>query len=170
MEIKKHTPEGRAITDWMGKGRITWCGPYAIATVCGTAYEPAYQAAKAARGKRHAKGITCGNLKQACETLGVKGKWTMLSNKRVLRKFIEESLRPNEVYVINITRHFLVIDTRDWTTIDNQSLGWCDMEGSKHANKMVHGYFRVENPKFEPSHYNRDFRDDQAEMNFTGEE
>jgi len=169
MTDKKHTPEGRAITDWHGTHRITWCGPYAIATVCGTAYEPAYQAAKRARGKRHAKGITCSNLKEACSALNVKGKWKMLSKKRVLRKFIEESLLPNEVYVIAITKHFLVIDTRDWTTIDNQSLGWCAMEGSKHKNKMVHGYFKVENPKFEPNHNNRDFRDEEALLNFIGE-
>tara|TARA_R100001082_G_scaffold110148_2_gene89176 strand:- start:2984 stop:3496 length:513 start_codon:yes stop_codon:yes gene_type:complete len=167
---QKHTPEGRAITDWHGKQRITWCGPYAIATVSGTAYEPAYQAAKRARGKRHAKGITCRNLKDACASLGVNGTWKMLSKKRALRKFIEESLMPNEVYVVNITKHFIVIDTRDWTTIDNQSLGWCAVENSKHKNKMVHGYFKVENPNFEPSHQNRDFRDQQAEMNFKGGE
>ena len=72
--MTKHTPQRRAITDWMGNQRKTWCGPYAIATVCGTDYEPAYQMAKAVRRKRHAKGITRTDLEDSCYALNVRGK------------------------------------------------------------------------------------------------
>ena len=55
--MEKHTPTRRAITDWIGNQRKTWCGPYAIAVVCGQDYEHSYQTAKSVRGKRHAKSL-----------------------------------------------------------------------------------------------------------------
>jgi hypothetical protein len=157
--MEKHTPARRAITDWMGNIRKTWCGPYAVATVCGTEYEPAYQVAKRARGKRHAKGITMTDLKKSCRRLGVKGEWISIEKatadtaepkkKMKLEKFLP-MLAPNKVYVINVTKHFLVVDTRDFTTIDNQNPEWVAMESTKHINKMVHNYFVVDNPQFDP--------------------
>ena len=59
-------------------------------------------------------------------------------------------LAPNKVFVIQITKHFIVVDTRDFTTIDNQNPEWIAIEASKHINKLVHNYFVVENPKFDP--------------------
>ena len=38
--MTKHNPLQRKITDWTGKQRITWCGPFSVATVAGTEYEP----------------------------------------------------------------------------------------------------------------------------------
>lgn len=157
--MEKHTPNRREITDWIGNKRITWCGPYAIATVCGTSYEPAYQMAKRVRGKRHAKGITNSNLESACKALGVKGEWISVAKatehlakpkpKMKLKNFLP-MLAPNKVFVIQITKHFIVVDTRDFTTIDNQNPEWIAIEASKHINKLVHNYFVVENPKFDP--------------------
>lgn len=154
--MEKHTPNRRAITDWIGNSRKTWCGPYAIATVCGTEYEPAYQVAKRVRGKRHAKGITNTDLMKSCKALGVKGEWHPISivapgnkSKMKLENFLK-LLLPNKVYVIQITKHFIVVDTRDFTTIDNQRPEWIAMEATKHMNKLVHNYFVVENPKFDP--------------------
>ena len=146
--MNKHTPSQRPITDWVGKQRITWCGPYAIAIICGVAYEPAYQAAKLVRGKRHAKGITNSNLKAACRMFGVNGKWKSLEKRTKLSKFLP-TLEAGKVYVIQITKHFLVVDTRDFTTIDNQNREWIAMEATKHKNKLVHSVFEVTNPKFD---------------------
>ena len=78
--MEKHTPTRRPVTDWIGNQRKTWWGPYAIATVCGTGYEPAYQVAKNVRGKRHAKGITISDLKASCKAFGVKGEWHPISS------------------------------------------------------------------------------------------
>tara|TARA_R100000654_G_scaffold32767_2_gene57799 strand:- start:323 stop:820 length:498 start_codon:yes stop_codon:yes gene_type:complete len=148
--MTKHTPNRREITDWIGNKRTTWCGPYAIATVCGTSYEPAYQMAKRVRGKRHAKGITCNNLEKACKLLGVKGKWHTLEKRQKCINFLKsDTLKPNTVYVINVTKHFFILDTRDYTTIDNQVPEWIAAESTKHKNKLVVKYFEVENPKFD---------------------
>ena len=149
MTDKKHTPEGRAITDWHGTHRITWCGPYAIAVVCGTEYEPAYQVARAVRGKRHAKGITVTQMINSCKKMGVTGVNKKLDKKMKLSKWLDQHTLPNKVYVVNTTRHFIIVDTRDWTTIDNQEPEWKAVTASKHINKMVHGYFMVDNPKIE---------------------
>ena len=59
------------------------------------------------------------------------------------------TLKPNKVYVINITRHFFILDTRDYTTIDNQVPEWIAAETTKHGKKLVVGYFEVDNPKFD---------------------
>ena len=71
--MNKHTPQRRQVTCWIGRQRKTWCGPYAVAVVCGTEYEPAYQVAKRVRGKRHAKGITVTQMIKSCKKLGVTG-------------------------------------------------------------------------------------------------
>ena len=156
--MEKHTPKRRQIIYCdTGIARKTWCGPYAIAVVAGTEYEEAYRVARKTRGKRHAKGITNTNLSDSLKRMGVKGKWHPISSvgagtkkKMKLKNFLP-ILLPNKVYVIQITKHFLIIDTRDFTTIDNQNPdAWIAMESSPHLNKLVHNYFVVDNPKFDP--------------------
>jgi len=148
--MNKHNPLERKITDWTGKKRITWCGPFSVALVSGKEYEPAYQTLKNIRGKRHCKGVTTGNISKACKQFGIKGKWTKLDKKRKLSKFVPENLEQGKVYIIQITRHVLVMDTRDWTTIDNQVPEWRAMDASHHWGKrLVHSFYEVENPKFE---------------------
>jgi len=146
--MEKHTPEERQITDWVGRKRITWCGPYAIAVVSGCGYEQAYQVARKVRNKRHAKGISNTDLKKSCTKLGVKGKWHKLEKRTQLKKFLP-TLEAGKVYVVQITKHFIVVDTRDYTTIDNQNPEWTAMESSKHMTKLVHNFFEVHNPKFD---------------------
>tara|TARA_R110002124_G_scaffold211101_1_gene377438 strand:+ start:173 stop:538 length:366 start_codon:yes stop_codon:yes gene_type:complete len=102
------------------------------------------------RGKRHCKGVSNSNIAVACKKLGLKGKWTHLEKKRKLSKFVPENLEQGKVYIIQITRHVLVMDTRDWTTIDNQVPEWRAMDASHHwSKKLVHAFYEVENPKFD---------------------
>ena len=152
--MKKHTPQTRQIIYCdTGVYRTTWCGPYAIAVICGTEYEQAYRTVRAIRGKMHCKGITCDNLTKASAKLGVKGKWVDLEKRQKFGNFMK-TLEKNKVYVINVTKHFLILDTRDYTTIDNQVPKWIAGEMSKHKSKLVSKYFVVENPKFEPKENN----------------
>ena len=81
------------------------------------------------------------------------GEWhsikdTPFGKRTRLERFLP-TLLPNKVYVIMITKHFLVVDTRDMTTIDSQVPEWIAVEMTKHKTKLVHNYFVVENPKFE---------------------
>jgi len=148
MIMDKFKPNHREITDWIGNQRITWCGPYSVATVAGTSYERAYQTLKLIRGKRHCKGVSNANIAAACKKLGIKGKWKKLEKRTKLANFLP-TLEDGKVYIVQITKHVLVIDTRDRTTIDNQHREWIAMESTKHANKLAHAYYEVENPKFE---------------------
>ena len=127
--MNKHNPKTRQIIYCdTGIKRVTWCGPFSVATVAGIEYEPAV----------------------ACKQLGLKGKWTHLEKKRKLSKFVPENLEQGKVYIIQITRHVLVMDTRDWTTIDNQVPEWRAMDASHHwSKKLVHAFYEVENPKFD---------------------
>ena len=148
--MNKHTPKRRQIVYCdTGIARKTWCGPYAIAVVCGTEYEEAYRVARAIRCKRHAKGITVTNLINSCKKFGVTGVNKKLDKKMKLSKWLDQHTLPNKVYVVNTTRHFLIVDTRDWTTIDNQKPEWEAVTAFKHIKKMVHAHFIVDNPKFE---------------------
>ena len=149
--MEKFTPKRRQIIYCdTGRYRKTWCGPYAIATVCGMEYEPAYRMARQVRGKRHAKGITCNDFENSCKKFGVTGKWHTLEKRQKCENFLKSgTLKPNKVYVINITRHFFILDTRDYTTIDNQVPEWIAAETTKHGKKLVVGYFEVDNPKFD---------------------
>ena len=149
--MEKHNPKKRKIIYCdTGNYRKTWCGPFSVATVAGTEYEPAYQTLRKIRGKRHCKGVSNDNIAKACKKLGLKGKWTTLKKQRKLSKFVFENLEQGKVYIIQITRHVLVMDTRDWTTIDNQVAIWRAMDASHHWSKrLVHAFYEVENPKFE---------------------
>ena len=147
--MEKFAPKEREITDWVGKKRITWCGPYSVATVSGKSYEQAYQTLRGIRGKRHCKGVSNSDIEMACKKLGVKGKWTKLEKRTQLRKFLP-TLEAGKVYIVQVTKHVLVLDARDMTTIDNQVPEWIAGETSKHIRKLVHAVFEVENPKFDP--------------------
>ena len=85
--------------------------------------------------------------------------WQLLLvyNMRTLIKLLD-NLAPNKVYIGEITRHVIVVDTRDCQTIDNQSLKWEDMYSTKHKNKLVRSFVEIKNPKFDPMHDNMDFR------------
>ena len=119
--IEKHTPQRRPVTDWLGNPRKTWCGPYAVATVCGMQYEPSYRLLKK------------------------------------MSKFCKEYLEPNSLYIIEISKHVFVIDTRDWTVIDNQLPEWAAMENYHLWNKQVKGYIKINNPAIGSFHNNLEF-------------
>jgi len=160
--INKFTVKPRQITDWMGNIRKTWCGPYALAVLTGTHYEFAYRTLKEIRRKRSTAGVTNKNMMSAFKNLNVKYKHTKLDKRKKLANYINDDLAPNKVYLVQITKHYLIIDTRDCTTIDNQVPQWNDMHSTKHSKKLVCEVFEILNPNFDPYHQNMDFRFDET--------
>ena len=152
--MEKHTPKSRQVTSWTGIWRKTWCGPYAVAVVTGKEYEHCYQALKKIRGKRPAKGVPMIHIVNACKIYDRKVEYTELQNRRKMSKFCKEQLEPNSLYIIQISQHVLVIDTRDWTVIDNQSQEWTAMENYHGFNKQVKGYIKIHNPAIGTFHDN----------------
>lgn len=156
----KHTPSRRQVTDRLGNLRKTWCGPYALAVVAGKTYEFAYQMLKQIRGKRHACGVYNTNMDKAFGFCGLKAEFVKAEKRCNLRKYIDEYLAPNKLYIINITRHYVVVDTRDHTTIDNQNPEWVPIENSKHLRCLVQFVAEIKNPAIEPLHQNEEFNFD----------
>jgi len=153
----KFTVKKRQITDWLGNTRKTWCGPYALAVIGKTDYEYAYKMCKEVRRKRSTAGITNSDFTAVAHHMGIKSHWRKTESVK-LKTWLDMNSEPNSVYVVQITKHYLIVDTRDCTTIDNQNPEWTDMSLSKHLNKKVHYVFKVKNPKFDPKHENLDFR------------
>ena len=147
--MDKIIPQRRQLMYDNGNYRTTWCGPYSIAVVCNIEYEPAYRICRKLRQKRHAKGVSNTNIADACHHFGVRGEWKKLAKRTQLRKFLP-TLEAGKVYIVQITKHVLVVDTRDMTTIDNQVREWVAAEETHHKTKLVHAVFEVKNPKFQP--------------------
>ncbi len=156
----KHTPARRQVTDRFGTIRKSWCGPYALAVVAGKTYEFAYQMLKQIRGKRHACGVSNRNMKKAFDILGLDAKFVKAEERCNLRKYIDNYLAPNKLYIINITSHYVVVDTRDHTTIDNQNPEWISIDNSKHLRRLVQNIAEIKNPAIEPLHQNAEFNFD----------
>ena len=82
--------------------------------------------------KRSTAGVTNRNMMSAFKELKVKYKHTKLDKrKKLLANYINDDLAPNKVYLVQITKHYLIIDTRDCTTIDNQVPQWNDIKLDK---------------------------------------
>ena len=81
-------------------------------------------------------------MMSAFKELKVKYKHTKLDKEKSLANYINDDLAPNKVYLVQITKHYLIIDTRDCTTIDNQVPEWNDMHSTKHSKKLVLRSFR----------------------------
>ena len=131
--------------------RTMWCGPYALALVSGMEYDEVYK--KALRKVRsmkaqyehkptYIKGMYNRELEAVSTTLKVpftfkkiEGLWRK-KDQLTLKRAIEY-LRPNRVYVVQVTEHFLVVNSRDWTMCDNWTRGWVPLEGSIHTKKKV---------------------------------
>jgi len=153
-EGDKFTVDRREVTDSAGRWRMTWCGPYALATVAKLEYEQAYQSIKKIVRKRHVKGVSVETLTKAMDDYGVIGPWTVLPKRQ---KFINhvKKMEDNCLYVVLVSKHYFIVDTRDMTAIDNQTLEWTPVDEFKHKNKQVQRYFKIneQNIRFQPALY-----------------
>lgn len=138
----------------------TWCGPYALALISGNTYDHTYsECIRVANNRinylnrdrmpfqklRKVKVITGmlnHELERVAKALGCSMKWTFCNSTPTLSRMTEE-LRPNRIYVINITDHYVVVDTRNWTVCDNQTQEWEPIKQSKHRRKRVRNIAEV---------------------------
>jgi hypothetical protein len=152
--MDKFTVEKREVTDSSGRWRVTWCGPYALATVAKRSYEEAYQYIKSIVKKRHVKGVTYTILEKALNDFGIIGHWTVLDKRQKFINYVEK-MDKDCLYVVAISKHYFILDTRDMSAIDNQTLEWSPVSEFKHKNKQIKRYFKINTTDimFEPSLY-----------------
>lgn len=118
-------------------GRVTWCGPYALATVLGVTYQEAYRLALWNTGRTFIKGMANWHMCEILKRRRIKTRFQTLARYnrmaqpkgRVTVQRLTDWLKPNRLYIVNITDHYIVVDSSDWTAVDNKSEGgWWPIE------------------------------------------
>lgn len=117
---------------------VTWCGPAALAYLCGLTYEEAERAILRAR-KRHGndrkiiRGVWTSNIIPTLNRFyTVQG--VHVEGKPNLRKWIEWDRRPKSVYLVTVTGHYVVVSSKG--IFDNQS-GLVPLDSPKQLRKRV---------------------------------
>ena len=114
-------------------GRQTWCGPYALALLAGVTYAEAYEVCCRVCRKPSVKGMTLVEAERAGRRLGLSINF-MKTDPVTLRAFAD-LIKPRRRYMVNVTRHFVVVDSETWSVCDNQTAKWAPIATSKHARK-----------------------------------
>ena len=127
----------------------TWCGPYALAMLAGLSYDEAYprirhsirrfRGANVYHVPEHIQGVYSPDMLAAAKTLGVKLQFKRAKNWPTLGKF-RDMMKPGRWYLVQITGHYLVVDTRNWTWCDNGSRGWLPLDNCRWLRSHVELY------------------------------
>ena len=126
----------------------TWCGPYAMATVCGMDYDTVYKKMLRAYNKRtpykrkYISGVTNTLMQIVSKTVKHEIEFKRAERVTSVSQYLNY-LYPNRVYILQITGHYIVVDTSDWTVCDNQSQEWVPLKGSKHIRCKVRNVAEV---------------------------
>jgi len=123
-----------------------WCGPYALAMISDKSYEEAYLIAKKKLRKRSITGMYNHQFKAVARYMGFnKFEWQFVpksESKPTLRSF-KDWMRPNRIYVVQVTRHYVTVNTSDWTVQCNQTQKWEPLDECKHRLRRVAAYAEV---------------------------
>lgn len=120
----------------------TWCGPYALAVISGKTYEEAYVFAKKSVPHRRMMGMYNIEVTKAARRMGFKKfefKMIPKQERCCLRKAIDY-MKPNRIYIVNVTNHYIVVNTKDWTLTDSWRDGWEPIATSKMAGRKTKGF------------------------------
>jgi len=121
----------------------TWCGPYALALISNTTYEVMYNRVKGIL-KRSVRGMYSREVEYVLKKLGCVTIFVFprIKDRTTLRRS-QDYLKPNRLYIVWLTSHYAVVNTRDWTVTDNQILSWEPINASALGRKKLFGYAEV---------------------------
>lgn len=111
------------------QGRKTYCGPYALATVTGKTGDEVYAAfrrCRRARGNRRKRvgGVSHGELERMMRYFGIRAKAQNLRKARTSLLKCWDWLKPNRLYIVALSTHYVTIETAGRKVIDTFSLDW----------------------------------------------
>jgi hypothetical protein len=93
---------------------------------------------------KYIQGLYNHELEAAAKVLGcpftlgpVPGLTVRRKSDRITLNRAMDHLRPNRIYIVEVTGHYLTVNTVDWTMCDNWTNGWVAVKGSVHAKKKV---------------------------------
>jgi hypothetical protein len=120
-----------------------WCGPYAFSIATQQSYEQAYEFAKKKLRKRSIMGMYNHQMKALMRACGFKKfEFEYLACKPTLRSF-KDWMKPNRLYIVVVTGHYVTVDTSNWTVICNQTQEWQKIDECKHRLRKVKAYAEV---------------------------
>jgi hypothetical protein len=111
----------------------TWCGPYALAVISNTPYEFAYAKSKKVLGKRAVMRMSPHQFIKVAKAMSVNCQrfWREREADGCTVGKLRDNLKPGRLYAVEVTGHFIVVDTKDWTVCDNQH-GWTSLADWPH--------------------------------------
>lgn len=140
------------------EGRRNWCGPYAAALILECDYITAYKKLLRAANawlyrtnvpvhyrhhykKKAIKGVQWNWLADVIRQRYKRFEWTYTKGKRkpTLRKMTDE-LNYNALYLIALTDHYIMVNTRDWTMCDNRHAKWIPLTQCPYMRQRVDAY------------------------------
>lgn len=113
----------------------TWCGPYALALITGKTYEDVLPFIRRAAKRKRIMGMYNWEFQKTARRMGLrKFEFKKIpSTQRTNLSNMTDWLRPNRIYVVQVTSHYVIVNTKDWTMTDNQTEGWIPIS-SEHKN------------------------------------
>ncbi len=134
----------------------TWCGPYALALVSGLDYDTVYQKLLRQRNKSKASyqhkakyiaGVYHRELWAMARKLCSKTfDWDRSLKGKTLGS-MRDHLKGSRVYIIAVTGHYVVLDSRTWEVCDNQTKVWIPLAEWQHKKVRVQAIGEVRNHK-----------------------
>jgi hypothetical protein len=125
-----------------------WCGPYALAVCLGyTDYDYMYRNVQKILKRTHRplRGMHNWEVERVLERHGARNvvfqflkdhvklqqhAWPTLRN-------VADYLKPNRLYIVEVRKHYVVVDTSDWTVTDNCRKGWWPLAYHRCASRKV---------------------------------
>lgn len=123
-----------------------WCGPYALSLISGRTYEDAYAFAKKKLKKRAIMGMYNHQFKAVARALGFKKfEWdySPRSSGRPTLRLFADWMKPNRLYVVQLTRHYVTVNTKDWTVQCNLTGKWEPLAECRTKKKKVCAFAEV---------------------------
>lgn len=137
--------------------RQNWCGPFALSIMAGQDYDTAYprilRSLRAFTKRRYAnanysvklptflRGMFDFEVTAVAKTFGYKIEWMRPpENDRKIAPTVKQlldHLKPRRFYLVNITDHYITIDTWNWLWCDNHSKKWMPLDNCKWSRTRV---------------------------------
>ncbi len=124
------------------------CGPYALAIINQMTSDAANTAiCKSLRRCRRVQGMWRHEVERVSRGKYFKHrlKFKIVRDKPTLRS-VADYLKPNRLYVVNVSHHYVTVDTRDWTMLDRFTDVWIPLDRS--VWRLGRVKFVAEGPRF----------------------
>lgn len=123
-------------------GANRYCGPAALAILSGQSTTATAALLRQLTGKRAIMGVPSGTMMRAMHALGFRCT-PVGTPRRTLRALAEDLELPTGVYLVIVTGHYVVLDTRTMQVSDNHTVYPVDLRIYSRRRKFVKSVWRI---------------------------